>query len=186
VVRTNEGSRSGSRKHRARIALPVAAALIAVAGQTEILAQEAPLRPSYEREWRGAVQRIGRLAEAIPEETYGWRPGEGVRSVSEAVMHIAHGNFLFADALGFARPEDLPENLETITKKDEVLDVLRRSVEQFDGALKSAFETGLDREAPNFGTAGAVLLRALAHANEHLGQLIAYARVNGIVPPWSR
>ena len=137
-------------------------------------------------EWRGVEQRITRLADAIPAEVYGWRPAEGVRSVSEAIMHIAHGNFLFAEALGSARPGHLPEDLETITVKAEVMAVLRFSFEQLGNAIGDALEGDLDARVETFGTARRVLLRALAHANEHLGQLVAYARSNGVVPPWSR
>ncbi len=139
--------------------------------------------------------RFETIAAAIPEETYGWRPGEGVRSVSEAVMHIAHGNFLFADALGLPRPEELPEDLETITDKERVLLVLRQSVGHIKAAMEPAFAGDLDVALPNAPgqtpsswpfSPRDVLLRALAHANEHGGQLVAYARTNDVVPPWSR
>ena len=149
-------------------------------------------KASFDSEWDSAVRRFVAIAEAIPKETYGWRPAEGVRSVSEAVMHIAHGNFLFAEALGRPRPEDLPQNLETITDRERVLVVLRRSVEHLEASMGSAFTGDLDSALPtepglpDFGTPRNVLMRALAHANEHGGQLVAYARTNGVVPPWSR
>ena len=59
-------------------------------------------------------------AEAIPAELSTWRPAEGVRLVSEAVMHIANGNFLLAADLGVPWPDDLAADLETITDKAEV------------------------------------------------------------------
>jgi uncharacterized damage-inducible protein DinB len=154
-----------------------------------VLANEDPnaeFRRSFQKEWAWTIERVEGLAKAIPEETYDWRPAEGVRSVSEAVMHIAHGNFLFANALDVPRPDDLPEDLETITDKAEVMATLRRSFEQVDTAIEQALTGDLDRAEPNFGTVRAVLLRALVHANEHLGQLIAYGRTNGVAPPWSR
>ena len=153
------------------------------------LANEYPnagFRQSFQKEWSLTVERAERLAQAIPEETYDWRPADGVRSVSEAIMHIAHGNFLFASALGFSRPDDLPEDLETITDKSEVMVILGRSFEQVETAIEQALTGDLDRAEPKFGTVRAVLLRALVHANEHVGQLIAYGRTNGVVPPWSR
>ncbi len=146
----------------------------------------AGFRSSLEREWGPAVQKIEALAKAIPEEKYGWRPAEGVRSVSQVVMHIAHGNFLFADALGTARPDDLPEDLETITDKARALEVLRQSFDQVTAACEQAVAGDLDREVRYFVTARGAVLRTLVHANEHLGQLIAYARSNEVVPPWSR
>jgi len=153
------------------------------------LANEDPnagFRRSFQKEWASTIERAERLAQAIPEETYDWRPAEGVRSVSEAIMHIAHGNFLFASALGLPRPDDLPEDLETITDKAEVMVTLRRSFEQVETAIEQALTGDLDRAEPKFGTVRAVLLRALVHANEHVGQLIAYGRTNGVAPPWSR
>ena len=166
------------------------AATLVVATSLSAAGQEANtgFRASFEREWDMAVWRFETIAAAIPEETYGWRPGEGVRSVSEAVMHIAHGNFGFADALGLPRPEELPEELETITDKGRVLLVLRQSVEHIKAAMEPAFAGDLDVALPNAPdqTPRDVLLRALAHANEHGGQLVAYARTNDVVPPWSR
>lgn len=147
----------------------------------------AGFRSSYESELAGAFQKVERLAQAMPAETYGWRPGEGVRSVSEALMHIAAGNYLLADELGVPRPDDLPEDFQAVSVKEEVLAILRRSFEQAKTALETTCAGDLDRQVWSNGTtARGVLLRLLVHANEHLGQLIAYARVNGVVPPWSR
>jgi uncharacterized damage-inducible protein DinB len=143
-------------------------------------------RSLFNKEWGWAVERIKTLAEAIPDETYGWRPDEGVRSTSEALMHIAGGNFMFADSLGVPRPEDLPEDLAAVTDKAEVLTILDRSFQQMEAGIEAAFADDLDRKNERFGTVRGVLLRALVHANEHLGQLVAYGRSNGVVPPWSQ
>lgn len=143
-------------------------------------------RLAFEKEWSWAVERIEQLAEAIPEETYPWRPEEGVRSVSETLMHIAGGNFMFADSLGVLRPDDLPEDLGTITDKAEVISILGRSFQQMETAIERALADDLERKNERFGSVRGVLLRALVHANEHLGQLVAYGRSNGVVPPWSR
>jgi hypothetical protein len=107
-----------------------------------------------------------------------------VRSVSEAVMHIANGNFLLAKDLGIPRPDDIPEDLEAISEKTRVLAILSRSFEQAKTVFEQASADDLDRQVWDDGTTvRGVLLRMLAHVNEHLGQLIAYARVNGVVPP---
>jgi len=166
-------------------------AIVALLGSAAIAVADegkyAGFRTSYERELQGAFQRVERLAREIPAELYDWRPGEGVRSVSETLMHIASGNFLLARDLGVPRPEDIPEDLEAITGKDRVLEILSRSFEQAKTALEETVAGDLDRKVwENGTTARGVLLRLLVHAGEHLGQLIAYARVNGVVPPWSR
>ena len=100
-----------AKEHRAALFF---AAMLVVSAPV-VLANEDPnagFRLSFQKEWAWTIERVEGLAKAIPEDIYDWRPAEGVRSVSEAVMHIAHGNFLFANALGVPRPDDLPENLE--------------------------------------------------------------------------
>jgi len=134
--------------------------------------------------------RVVQLAEAIPADKYGWRPAEGVRSVSEAVMHVAAANFALASALGVAPPEgaDL-ENLEKVTDREQVLATLKTSIDHAKKALEGAEGTDYNRTVNAFGfempAARAVVILA-AHSHEHLGQLIAYARSNGVTPPWSQ
>ena len=93
---------------------------------------------------------------------------------------------MFADSLGVPRPSDLPEDLATITDKVKVLEILDSSFQQMEVAIGRATADDLERENERFGTVRGVLLRALVHANEHLGQLVVYGRSNGVVPPWSR
>jgi len=138
-------------------------------------------------EFKMAGRQIIALAEAIPAEKYGWRPGPGVRSVSAVLMHTAIGNYFFLRSMGVKAGEDLPKDPEkTVTDKADVVRWLKASFE----AVEENYPK-IDKQKPvKFGghdaTCEGVLLRALAHANEHLGQMIAYARVNGIAPPWSK
>ena len=171
---------------RCAVAISFAMVVVAVPGALGNEEANAGPRQAFGKEWKWAVERIETLAEAIPEEVYAWRPEEGVRSVSEALMHIAGGNFMFADSLGVPRPGDLPEDLATITDKAEALEILDRSFQQMEVAIERAIADDLERENERFGTVRGVLLRALVHANEHLGQLVAYGRSNGVVPPWSK
>jgi uncharacterized damage-inducible protein DinB len=135
-------------------------------------------------------EKLAALAEAIPADKYGWRPAEGVRSVSEAVMHVAAANFALSSALGVAPPDgtDL-ENLEKVTDRDQVVATLKTSIEHAKKAFEGAEGKDYNRTVNAFGfempAARAVVILA-AHSHEHLGQLIAYARSNGVVPPWSQ
>jgi len=134
--------------------------------------------------------RVVQLAEAIPADKYGWRPADGVRSVSEAVMHVAAANFALASALGVAPPDGVDlENLEKMTDRGQVLSTLKTSIEHAKKAFEGAEGTDFNRTVNAFGfempAARAVVILA-AHSHEHLGQLIAYARSNGVVPPWSQ
>lgn len=128
------------------------------------------------------------LAEAIPQDKYGWRPMEGVRSVSEAIAHIAGANYFFAGRLGTPAPEGVDvSNLEKETDKAKLIAVLKASNEH----LAKAFGAVKDRNAKTdiFGREGTVeqmMLIAIGHVHEHFGQLIAYARSNHVTPPWSQ
>lgn len=138
-------------------------------------------------EFKMAGRQIVALAEAIPAEKFGWRPGPGVRSVSEVLMHTASGNYFFLRSMGVKAGEDLPKNPEqSVTAKADVLRWLKAS---FDAVSENYPKIDKQKAVKFLGhdaTCEGVLLRALAHANEHLGQTIAYARMNGVTPPWSK
>ena len=136
-----------------------------------------------------ARDKLTQLAEAIPQEKYSWRPGEGVRSVSEAFMHVVGANYYFPSLAGVKAPEGLSRDMETtVTDKAEVIAALKSSFEHLRTSLRSAKEADLDQPAKMFEedtTRRNVYMTAVVHAHEHLGQLIAYARTNNVVPPWS-
>jgi uncharacterized damage-inducible protein DinB len=144
----------------------------------------------YDGEWRYVSRLLVSLAEAIPADKYNWRPEPGVRSVSEVIMHIAQSNYVL---LGFTGPK-VPPELESndvekkIVSKPEVLAYLKQSLEAVKAARAQLKPGGLQRKVKIYGetvTVDGMYLRIVCHDNEHMGQLIAYARMNGIVPPWS-
>lgn len=144
----------------------------------------------YDGEWGHVSRQLVALAEAVPVDKYGWRPAPGVRSTSEVFMHIAIANFYLLSATGVKMPDDLKSaDLETkVTQKPAVLSWLRRSLDEVRTAHAGIAPAELGRKIKVFGrdaTVDGVYLRILVHANEHMGQLIAYARVNAIKPPWS-
>jgi len=148
-----------------------------------------PMGDAMLADFTRATDHIVQLAEAFPADKYSWRPADGVRSVSEAFMHVAAANFHISSALGVAPPDDLPENLEGVTDKGEVLALLKASI----GNAKQAIENGtagdLSEEHQMFGqtmSTAMILIILDTHNHEHLGQAIAYARSNGVVPPWSQ
>jgi uncharacterized damage-inducible protein DinB len=148
------------------------------------------------------------LAEAMPAAKYAWRPAKGVRSVSEVYVHMAAGNFLLLDLIGVKAPAEWysgvtvtgdkrptamihrNEELEkTVTEPARVRAMLKQSLEAVRKAFEAASDADLDKPASFFGepsTVRAIYLRILVHLNEHTGQSVAYARMNGVVPPWSR
>ncbi len=144
-------------------------------------------------------EKLEGLAEAIPESSWDWRPGEGVRSVTEVFMHVAADNYLLAVPLGAPAPAStgiVAEDYGTVqayesreATKAEALAELRASFDHLDRAMASVDGADLAGTVQIFGqefTGQAFLILTTTHLHEHLGQMIAYARMNGVVPPWSQ
>ncbi|MFI5198167.1 MAG: DinB family protein [Thermoanaerobaculia bacterium] len=129
------------------------------------------------------------LAEATPAEKYGWRPGAGVRSISEVYMHIAGANYLLGGFAGIKPPAGLDREMEkNVTEKAKVIDELKKSFAHLRAGIAATSDADLDKPVKIFGrdsTVRGVMLATVSHEFEHLGQSIAYARMNGIVPPWT-
>ena len=157
-----------------------------------LLAQTAPegIWQGYDGEWRHVSGQLLALAEAIPEEKFTWRPAPGVRSTSEVFMHIALANFYLLSVTGPKMPADMKEGLEkSVTSKAEVISWLNRSLEAVKSAHLAVTPKDLQRKVHIYdrdATVDGMYLRILVHANEHMGQLIAYARMSGVTPPWSK
>jgi uncharacterized damage-inducible protein DinB len=166
--------------------------LAMILGALALPAQTDPLEglwQGYDGEWGHVSRQLVALAEAIPADKYSWRPGPGVRSTSEVFMHIAMANFYLLSVTGPKMPAGLNKDSEkTVTQKAAVIDWLKRSLEAVRTAHANLKPGDLERRVKigdRSATVDGMYLRIIVHANEHLGQLIAYARVNGIVPPWS-
>jgi uncharacterized damage-inducible protein DinB len=144
----------------------------------------------YNGEWKHVSQQLVALSEATPADKFAWRPAPGVRSTSEVYMHIVEANFYLLSVTGPKMPADLPKDSEKkITSKAEVIAWLKRSLEAVKEAHLAEKPEDLQRKvhiADRDATVDGMYLRILVHANEHMGQLIAYARMTGIVPPWSK
>jgi hypothetical protein len=130
--------------------------------------------------------------------------------VSEVYVHIASGNFLLLSLTGVKVPAEYFPNVttdangkpdtqavfkrmgeleKTVTEKDAVTRMLTSSLDEVRNRFSQLTPAELDRPTDFFGeqtTVRRVYLRIFAHVNEHYGQSVAYARVNGIVPPWSQ
>jgi uncharacterized damage-inducible protein DinB len=188
--------------------LPVAVfPILLAASAASAEPQVTGFKNEYLDDFNTTSKQLIQLAEAVPDAKYGWRPGDGVRSVSEVYVHIAAGNFLLLGVTGVKPPADyfLPtgatgkdavqavlaqmQKLEkTVTKKDDVVKMLKASLDSVRDHFSSANAADLDQPVEFFGqktTVRRIYIRIIAHVNEHYGQSIAYARMNGIKPPWS-
>ena len=147
-------------------------------------------RAEYLAQLDEVQQKIVSLAEAIPADTYAWRPAEGVRSVGEVFVHLAGANYFFPSLFGAKIPEGFSQETEkTVGGKSEVLEMLNKSFSSIRDVVLKQSEADLERKVDMFGkevTVRGVLMAAANHIHEHMGQSIAYARTNGVVPPWSR
>jgi uncharacterized damage-inducible protein DinB len=138
-----------------------------------------------------ASTQVTQLAQAIPADKYSWSPQAGVRSVAEVCVHIIAANYMFASKLGATVPADVKmESLEKDLKTKEVIAAeFKRSFDLLITAVKTTKDETLTNKIevpfPGEYTRMSAILISIGHSNEHLGQLIAYARMNGITPPWS-
>ena len=143
----------------------------------------------YDGEWLHVSQQLIALAEATPEEKFSWRPAPSVRSVSEVYMHIAMANLYLLSVTGPKMPADMKEGMEkSVTAKAYVIKWLKRSLDAVKEAHLAVTPKDMQRKvhiADRDATVDGMYLRIIVHANEHMGQLIAYARMSGVVPPWS-
>jgi uncharacterized damage-inducible protein DinB len=134
--------------------------------------------------------KFARLAEAIPAEKYTWRPAPDVRSIAEVLLHVSAANYNLPQLIGAAPPPGVDvKNLEkSTTDKAKVIATLKDSFAHEREAIMKMPDADLDKSMDWFGgknTERGILLFMTRHTAEHLGQLIAYARSVGVVPPWT-
>ncbi|HET9792789.1 MAG TPA: DinB family protein [Candidatus Angelobacter sp.] len=172
--------------------------VLTLAASTFMIAQQAPpegIWMGYDGEWKHVTQQLVALAEATPAEKFSFRPTPDVRSTSEVYMHIAIANFFllsqadpavkFPDAFKNMKPEKAEKS---VTSKEDVIKWLKQSMDVVKTAHESAKPADLARKVHIIDrdtNADGIYLRIIVHANEHMGQLIAYARMSGVKPPWS-
>jgi uncharacterized damage-inducible protein DinB len=118
---------------------------------------------------------------------YEWKPGQGVRSVSDVFNLIVEENGLLADTL--TGKTNTGAEPAPITDPGKMQDALKASYANLQKAITELSDNDLQTHVKLFGKdmtkQGAVML-ILEDQHEHLGQSIAYARSNGVVPPWSK
>jgi uncharacterized damage-inducible protein DinB len=130
------------------------------------------------------------LAEAIPADKFTWRPAPGVRSIGEVYLHIAGQNLRWAsDLTTTAPPFSAPKGYEqSTTDKTKIIDQLNQSFAYAQAAVEKMANADFAKPMKKYGpdaNAGDIVYLIVTHTHEHLGQSIAYARMNGVVPPWT-
>jgi uncharacterized damage-inducible protein DinB len=168
------------------------------AGAQEVMDQKSvvEVRTQYLADLDSLHSRFVALAKAIPESSYGWRPREGVRTVSQVFMHVAGEWYFFTPmAVGgkppanFGSPREALAKLEETTTKADVLAQLDKSWTHCKQQIENADVSKLTVKMTQFGqqrTFPQLAFVMTGDLHEHLGQLIAYARSVNVVPPWSK
>jgi len=122
----------------------------------------------FDGQFNASASKLVALAEAMPAEALDWAPMEGVASVAEVYMHIARYNYFYPEtAMGIPSPMGRAEYdswEDGVRDKEQLLEILSASMDHVRQVAEHTSSSDL---------------------NEHLGQSIAYARMNGVVPPWS-
>lgn len=193
-------SRRGLRVFRGLRASTIAAGLTVAASLVVVDVAAAQSTPpdflaEFEGQFGGSARKLVSLAEAMPESSYDWSPGEGVASVATVFMHIARYNYMYPhENMGRETPVAPDEyrrweGAADGMRKDEVVRILTASMDYVRSVAGEMDASSLGRSTMLYGRdvgEWAVMLQLVTHMNEHLGQSIAYARMNGVVPPWSR
>jgi uncharacterized damage-inducible protein DinB len=177
-----------SRRSSHYVVLPTLLALLALPASAQ--APATGVRGEMMTFFKDAEDKLVQLAEATPEAKYAYRPAKGVRSTGEIFMHVAGGNNGIPTFWGVAAPEGFKfAKYETsLTTKADIQKALKDSFAHMEQGFMALSDADLDKPAEFFGIKSTVrggYMLLLSHVHEHLGQSIAYARVNGIVPPWT-
>jgi len=137
-----------------------------------------------------SARKLVMLAEAMPADSYDWQPAEGVYTVARVYAHIARYNYMYPDEnLGLGAPLAYGDFEDTLLSRDDVTRALATSMDHVRMVIDGMSDRELAERTVLYGRDVAkwsVLLQLVTHMNEHLGQAIAYARMNGVTPPWSR
>ena len=156
-----------------------------------------PFTETLARDVATLESKLVSLAEAMPDEAMGWAPSEDVLTSAEVFMHIAAYNYYYPSMAGAPIPAGARVTSEYATVSefqnkarthDELVADLRTSFEHLASSVAAVTADRLEQETEVFGratTVQAAWFGTVTHIHEHLGQLVAYARANGITPPWS-
>ena len=143
--------------------------------------------------------KIVGLGNAMPPAAYDWRPGPSVRSTAEVLIHVAGDNYFMPALIGVPAPKatgiDGKDNKTVAAfearhlSREQIIAELTASFAFLRQAMVDTPEARFEMRPLNSvrnTTTRATWIAAVTHLHEHLGQLIAYARSNKIIPPWSK
>ncbi len=181
----------------------LASASLIVIGASTARAQDVPSRESavevrtrFLNDLDTLQKKFVQLANAFPADKYAWRPGPGVRSVGEVFKHVASEYYLYTPMSYGATPSTViprqqgaMKTFEAQATKDDVLKHLNEGFAYMKQQIAGLDPSAITGTKKLFGGDRTIVETSFIMSgdlHEHLGQLIAYARMNGVVPPWSK
>ena len=176
------------------VALAAVTALATPARAQDVINKEAAaaLKASFIADLDVMKGKFVGLAEAFPQDKYTWRPMDGVRSVAEVFGLAATEGYAFVPTSFGGKRGATPEEmtaLRTLTDKAKMIEHLNKAFAHAKAELEAIDPATLTGKRQVMGKSGSAIDAALGiggDLHEHLGQMIAYARMNHIVPPWSK
>jgi uncharacterized damage-inducible protein DinB len=170
-----------------------AAALAALIVPAMAVAQDMPagIRGEMIASMKDAGGKIEELSTAMPDGKYTWKPSKDVRSTGQVFLHVVQANYMLPSFFGVKPTMSMDELMKLDTQTMEPAKIREMVKESYVWAEKAVADTpdsDLDTMTDFFGmkmSKRAAMLVLTSHSHEHLGQMIAYARANNIVPPWT-
>jgi len=152
--------------------------------------------PSYDMKGQSLVdldavqKKFVALANALPAGKLTWRPTKDSRSFAEVFLHVAGERYGILGLMGAEKPAGFDDKTfeKSTTDRDQIVAELNKSWEFAQKTINGMSNADFAKLLPKLGpqaNAGDVVYILVADAHEHLGQAVAYARENGIVPPWT-
>jgi uncharacterized damage-inducible protein DinB len=168
--------------------------LLAASVAASQAAQEPATKPAiadfqaeYLEDLKGLESKFLSIAASVPPEKYDWRPDDTVRSIREVLLHVASTNYTFPNMAGIKPPAafDMRALLALPADPAKVRDAIAASFAHARAGVAALSASDLERAIQANWTVRRTLVFQLRHASEHLGQLIAYLRMNHITPAWT-
>src|SRR5579872_1692754 len=130
------------------------------------------------------------LANAVPADKLTWRPSADSRSFAEVFLHVAAERYGILGMMGAEAPAGVDRKAleKSTTDRARIVEELNKSWDFAEKTIKGMNNAEFAKLLPKLGpqaNAGDVVYILVADNHEHLGQSIAYARENGIAPPWT-
>jgi hypothetical protein len=152
--------------------------------------------PSYDMKAQSLVdlenvqKKFVALANALPADKLTWRPAPDARSFAEVFLHVSGERYGILALMGAETPSGVDrKGLEkSTTDRTQIVAELNKSWEFAQKTINDISNADFAKLLPKLGpqaNAGDVVYILVSDAHEHLGQAVAYARENGVTPPWT-